>query len=192
MTTEGTDRGADRAWAPTRPAHLAAPPPPPPPAAPLPPTRSAGAPRTVVPARTAPVPAPGRSGRGGKVGRPPAPRRARLVVRRLDPWSVLKFSLVYSLCLLLVGLIAVTSLYYALDGIGVFDSLARAIDTLTDAPAGNSSRQSFRPTLIIGAAAVLLGINSLLLTALATLGAFLYNLCASFAGGIEVTLAERD
>ena len=31
-----------------------------------------------------------------------------------------------------------------------------------------------------------------LLTVLATLGAFLYNLCAALTGGIEVTLTERD
>jgi len=114
------------------------------------------------------------------------------VVRRLDPWSVLKFSLVYSLCLLLVGVVAVAGVYYALDGIGVFDSLAQFIDTVTDTPPANSSRRSFRPGLIIGATAVVLGVNALLLTALATLGAFLYNLCASFVGGVEVTLAERD
>ncbi len=31
-----------------------------------------------------------------------------------------------------------------------------------------------------------------LLTLLATLGSLLYNLCASFTGGVEVTLGERD
>lgn len=113
-------------------------------------------------------------------------------MRRLDPWSVLKFSLTYSLCLLIVGMIAVTAIYYALQGIGVFDSLARFIDTVTDTSAGRSSRDSFRPTLVLGGAAVVLAVNALLITALTTLGAFLYNLCSSFVGGVEVTLAERD
>lgn len=105
---------------------------------------------------------------------------------------MLKFSLVYSLCLLIVGVLAVTGLYATLSGLGVFDSLATFIDTLTDAQAGNSSRTAFRPGIIIGASAVVLGINALLVTALATLAAFLYNLCASFVGGIEVTLTERE
>ncbi len=41
-------------------------------------------------------------------------------------------------------------------------------------------------------AAVLAALNVVLLTLLATLGSLLYNLCASFTGGIELTLGERD
>jgi len=71
-------------------------------------------------------------------------------------------------------------------------SLASFLDTVTDAGPGTSTRSSFDASVVITAAAVILGINALLITALATLGAFLYNLCSSFTGGIEVTLAERD
>jgi hypothetical protein len=45
---------------------------------------------------------------------------------------------------------------------------------------------------VIGGAAVLAALNVVLLTLLATLGALLYNLCASFTGGLELTLGERD
>lgn len=121
-----------------------------------------------------------------------SPRRARLVLRRVDPWSVLKTSLVYSVCLLIVGVAAVAVLYAVLDRLGVLKSLASFLDTVTDAGPGTSTRSSFDASVVITAAAVILGINALLITALATLGAFLYNLCSSFTGGIEVTLAERD
>ena len=121
-----------------------------------------------------------------------APRRARLVLRRVDPWSVLKTSLVYSICLLLVGVAAVAILYNVLDGLGVLDSLADFINTITDAAPGTTVRDDFDASIVVTAAAVILGVNALLITALATLGAFLYNLCASFTGGVEVTLAERD
>ena len=41
--------------------------------------------------------------------------------------------------------------------------------------------------------AFLLGvIDAILLTALASVGAFIYNLCADFIGGVEVTLADLD
>ena len=43
---------------------------------------------------------------------------------------------------------------------------------------------------MIGAAIVLSAINVVLITALATLSAFLYDLAASLIGGLEVTLAE--
>jgi len=144
------------------------------------------------PAAAPPPAAPRTPVERGPAPRAVGPRRARLVVRRVDPWSVLKFSIAYTLCLLIVGVVAVAALYYALDALGVFDSLARFLDTLTDAGPGNSVREVFSPLVVIGGAAVVLAINALLLTALATLGAFLYNLCASFAGGVEVTLSERS
>ncbi len=45
---------------------------------------------------------------------------------------------------------------------------------------------------VVGGAAVLAAVNVVFLTLLATLSALLYNLCASFTGGIELTLGERD
>ena len=124
-----------------------------------------------------------------------APRRARLIIRTIDPWSVLKLALVYSVCLLVVGVVAVAIIYGVLAGLGVFDSLSKFLDTVTDAGPGtssSSSSHSFSAVVVIGGSAVVLAVNALLLTALATLGAFLYNLCASFVGGIEVTLSEPD
>jgi hypothetical protein len=44
----------------------------------------------------------------------------------------------------------------------------------------------------MSATAVVAAIDVVLLTALATLGAFLYNLCAALTGGIEVTLGDRE
>ena len=34
-------------------------------------------------------------------------------------------------------------------------------------------------------------INIVLFTALATIGSYIYNLCADLVGGLEITLAER-
>ena len=45
---------------------------------------------------------------------------------------------------------------------------------------------------MIGTSALLGAVNVVLFTALATLGAFIYNVCADLVGGIELTLAERD
>jgi hypothetical protein len=144
------------------------------------------------PAGRRPAPGPART---SPAARPSGPRRARLVVRTVDPWSVLKVSLIYSLCLLVVGVVAVAILYAVLSGLGVFDSLSKFLDTVTDSGPGTTSgsaRSSFGPLAVIGGSAVVLAVNALLITALATLGAFLYNLCSSFVGGIEVTLSERE
>ena len=45
---------------------------------------------------------------------------------------------------------------------------------------------------VVSIAAVLAALNIVFLTLLATLSALLYNLCASFTGGIELTLGEDD
>jgi hypothetical protein len=124
------------------------------------------------------------------------PRRARLRLKRIDPWSVMKFSFAVSIVLFIVMVVATTVLYIALDAMGVFDTvndmLQMLLGTSTDDTAAGT--ETFRITAkgVIGAAALLGVVNMVLFTALATLGSFIYNVCADLVGGVEVTLAERD
>ncbi|GAA2351501.1 hypothetical protein Cme02nite_24990 [Catellatospora methionotrophica] len=119
------------------------------------------------------------------------PRRARLSIKRIDPWSVMKFSFAVSFVLLVVIVVATSVLYLALDAMGVFNSLNT---TLADLFASNGSAGDFRisASAVIGTSAILGAINVVLFTALMTLGAFIYNVCADLVGGVEITLAERD
>jgi Transmembrane domain of unknown function (DUF3566) len=118
------------------------------------------------------------------------PRRARLTVRRVDPWSVLKFSFVFSVAILVIWIVAVTILYGMLDSMGLFDKIN---SLLADFSTKQSQWQiNLTGSRVVGWAAVIGGVNAILFTALATLGAFMYNLCSSLAGGIDVTLTERD
>jgi hypothetical protein len=123
------------------------------------------------------------------------PRRARLRLKRIDPWSVMKFSFAVSIVLFIVMVVATTVLYIALDAMGVFDTVNDMLGMLmgTSGEAG-ATDETFRITAkgVIGAAALLGVVNMVLFTALATLGSFIYNVCADLVGGIEVTLAERD
>jgi hypothetical protein len=116
------------------------------------------------------------------------PRRARLLVRHIDPWSTLKFSFVLAVAMFFVWLVAIGVLYGVLDGMGVFDQ----INGLYDEVSGNGGNSLFSPGLVLGTAAIIGVINIVLFTALATIGAFVYNICSDLVGGIEVTLAERD
>ncbi|MEU8136159.1 DUF3566 domain-containing protein [Streptodolium elevatio] len=127
----------------------------------------------------------------------PAPRtrRARLKAARVDPWSVMKVSFLLSVALGVVTIVAVTVLWMVLDGLGVFDSLGGTVKEVTQSetdPEGFDlkSTLSMKNTMVFSSAIAV--IDVVLVTALATLGAFLYNLTASFTGGIEVTLAEED
>lgn len=118
------------------------------------------------------------------------PRRARLTVKRVDPWSVLKVTFVFSLAMLIVGVVAVIVLYVILGGMGVFDSIS---SFLQDVSPGSHTVRDYAPlSKVVGGAVVIGIVNVVLVTALSTLGAFIYNLCADLVGGVEVTLTERE
>ncbi|MBI1758120.1 MAG: DUF3566 domain-containing protein [Actinobacteria bacterium] len=120
-------------------------------------------------------PAPARGG----------PRRARLQLKHIDPWSVMKFSLVMAVALFFVWMIAVGLLYGVLSGMGVFDK----VNSLYDQVHGGALLTG---GFVLGSAAMIGAINIVLFSALATVGSYVYNLCADLVGGIEVTLSERD
>ena len=117
-------------------------------------------------------------------------RRTRLAVQRLDPWSVFLYSLVASLFLGVALVVAVAVLYAVLASLGVTQAVNDLFLELTGG--GAAAAPLLTPGRFVGGAAVLAAVNVVLLTLLASLSALLYNLCASFTGGIEVTLGERD
>jgi hypothetical protein len=121
------------------------------------------------------------------------PRRASLQIKRVDPWSVLKLSLVLGVALFFVWLVAVGVLYTVLEGMGVWDKLNGTYNELLqggiDAGTGDQLVSAGR---VFGVAAIIGAVNIVLFSALATIGAFVYNVSADLAGGLEVTLAERE
>lgn len=121
------------------------------------------------------------------------PRRASLQVKRFDPWSVLKLSLVFGITLFVIWLVAVGVLYLALEGMGVWDELNGAYSSLIEGEdAGDGGAPLITATRVFAFAGVVGVINIVLLAALATVGSFIYNVCADLAGGLEVTLSERE
>jgi Transmembrane domain of unknown function (DUF3566) len=122
------------------------------------------------------------------------PRRARLAIKRIDPWSVMKFSFAVSLVLFLVVIVATSVLYLALNAMGVFNSINGSLGDIVNSGGGTTASSTFKITAggVIGTSALIGAVNVVLFTALATLAAFIYNVCSDLVGGIEVTLAERD
>lgn len=122
------------------------------------------------------------------------PRRARLNLKRIDPWSVMKFSFAVSIVLFIVVVVATAVLYLALDAMGVWGEVNKSLGDLLTASGSAGSGGGFRITAwgVIGTSMLIGAVNVVLFTALATLGAFIYNVCADLVGGVELTLAERD
>jgi Transmembrane domain of unknown function (DUF3566) len=120
-----------------------------------------------------------------------APVRASMQIRRIDPWSALKVSLLLSIALFFVWMIAVAFLYLVLGGMGVWSKLNSNVGDLLTSTSGSGGELVSSGTIFGGA--LLIGlVNIVLLTALATVGAFIYNLITDIVGGVEVTLADRD
>jgi Transmembrane domain of unknown function (DUF3566) len=123
--------------------------------------------------------------------RPRGPVRASMQIRRIDPWSTLKVSLLLSVALFFVWMIAVAFLYLVLGGMGVWSKLNSNVGDLLNNTSGSSGELVSSGTIFGGA--VLIGlVNIVLLTAMATIAAFVYNVTTDLIGGIEVTLADRD
>ena len=159
-------------------------------------------PRVSESAQTTVLPGGGRSAAGPRPaqreGRPTAgshplvgrSRRARLTLKRIDPWSVFLFSLLASIFVGIALVVAVAALYAVLGNLGIIGSLNQLFAEVTGGSA--TAEPPVTSRRVVGGAAVLAAVNVVFLTLLATLSALLYNLCASFTGGLELTLGERD
>lgn len=122
------------------------------------------------------------------------PRRARLRLTRIDPWSVMKTAFLLSIALGVVTVVSVFMVWTVLGAAGVWDSINATVqNSLGGESAGNFDVTDYiGMSRVLGFTMLVAVIDVVLLTAIATLGAFLYNMAAALLGGIEVTLAEDN
>jgi hypothetical protein len=112
-------------------------------------------------------------------------RRGRIAIRKVDPWAVMKFSLVFYFCMLVVVMLVVGIIFTALKAFGVIDNiqkLLRDLDFFVTITGGVIFRWVF-----------LLGLAGTVIASVVTMFmAFLYNLIADVVGGIELVVTERE
>ena len=120
-------------------------------------------------------------------------RRARLRLSRIDPWSVMKTAFLFSIAGGIIAFVSVWALWAVVENSGVLTALEDTINGLIVAP-GSDQKFEFAQYVsqwkILGFTAMLSAADVVIVTALATLFSFLYNLSAQVLGGLEVTLAE--
>ncbi len=118
-----------------------------------------------------------------------SPRSARLFLTHVDPWSVMKQAFLLSLALAVITLVAAAAMWFALDSAGVLGAITRTA-TEVGGESGSAVGGLLELGRVMGAALVVAGIETVLVTALSTLFAFMYNLSVGIGGGLEVTLSE--
>lgn len=153
------------------------------------------------PPQAYPTQAPAAPVAAGAVRRPrtgartvPRVRKARLRVAKADPWSVMKVSFLLSIALGICTIVAAAVLWMVMDAMGVFSTVGGTISEATGSNESNGfDLQSFLSLPhVLMFTSIIAVIDVVLATALATLGAFIYNLSAGFVGGVELTLAEDE
>jgi hypothetical protein len=142
-----------------------------------------------------PVVAPtGRRNGRARAAQPPAEvtqmnplRRTRVIVRRLGPLSVFRFTLLYSFSVMLVLYLALVILYTVLGALGVLDSVAKVLVSFSVVSKGFHFNGGWIFSRLFLAGVVLV----LLWSVIKVIASLVYNLVSNIVGGIEVTLAER-
>jgi hypothetical protein len=121
-------------------------------------------------------------------------RRTRVVVRRVGPLSVLKFSLIFYFCVMLIVFFALAIIYAVLSAAGAMEEIGKLLGYFFGT--GETGTRDPEPIAINGGAVFTwLFIGGLVFTVVWSVinvfVAFLYNLISDIVGGIDVTLAEK-
>src|SRR5665648_179141 len=121
---------------------------------------------------------------------PSAARKVRLAVARIDPWSVMKLSFLLSVAIGIMLVVAAAVIWYTLDGLAVFTSVNDTIAQITGDAKFFDLLEYVAFKRVISLATMIAVVDVVILTALSTIGAFLYNIVAALVGGINVTLTD--
>jgi hypothetical protein len=142
-------------------------------------------------ARASQGPAPGARPKGSAKR---SARQAHLTIARVEPWSVMKFSFVVSLVAFVILFVAVSVIYSTLSALGVFTSLQHVVQSVTSSQDSNgvNAAKWFTASRVLSYTALLGALNIVLITAMSTIGAVVYNLTSRLIGGVEVTLRETE
>lgn len=118
------------------------------------------------------------------------PPKVRLVLSRIDPWSAMKIGFLLSIALSIIMIVGTFLLWYVLDAMHMWANLEGILQTL--------GSEKFMKLLDfvrldrVMAISTLIGvINVILITAISTISAFIYNICAALVGGLKVTIGSE-
>jgi hypothetical protein len=114
-------------------------------------------------------------------------RRVRRVVRRVDTWSVFRFSLMLYLCALVVGMVALVGMWVVASVSGAIPSIENFITQLFAL-----KKFTFKPVQMLLASLAIGIIGVFVATMLTVMTSVLFNLISDVVGGVEVTVLEEE
>lgn len=117
-----------------------------------------------------------------------APRRVRLVLSRIDPWSMLKMSFLLSVAIGIASVVAVSLLWLILNFLGIFGNINSILEQLGQAQAVDNAASFGR---VVSISTIFAVINVILMTTLSALAAVIYNISADLVGGFLLTLTDE-
>jgi hypothetical protein len=138
------------------------------------------------------VPAPAQQ-RPASTGSSRRTRKARLRLARIDPWSAMKTTFLFSIAAGIMFWVATYVLWSVLQASGLFDAVNKVLVDILSSPQDQTPiriEDYLNTNKVLGITAMVAVINVLIITALGTVFAFLYNLAANVIGGLELTFAE--
>ena len=116
--------------------------------------------------------------------------RVRRIIRKVDPWTVLKVSFVFNFIISLTIVLGFSILWVLLVNAGVpqgLEEIARRLALLDDNASLVGNIEVLFSSVLFFATVYLLT-----QTAITTLGAFFYNLISDLVGGIEIIVLEES
>lgn len=121
---------------------------------------------------------------------PAGPRRVRLAISRVDPWSVMKLAFLLAVAIAIMTVVATAVFWSVLNSLGVFTTVQDFVADAVGPQSNVNLTQYVEFPRVISLATLISICNIVLLTAIATIMAFLYNITAALVGGVHMTLTD--
>ena len=120
-------------------------------------------------------------------------RRARLRVEEINPWSAVRTAFLLGIATAATIVVTFSVLYLFLAALGLFDAIDRVLGDVTGTGTANVGIASTLSLPKVITFSLLIGIfETVIMTALAAVFAFMFNATVPLTGGLEITLAEDD
>ena len=135
------------------------------------------------------------NGRGGKQpgerkSSIPRARRMKLSLTKIDPWSVTKVSFLLAIAVGIIQVVAMAAVWALLNSIGLFDNITQIVSTTGLDSSGVDVAGFLSLSKVLSVTTIFSIFEVVLITVLATIGAFIYNLVSALVGGVHLTLGD--